>query len=139
MSQTEVHTAVETGSGSHISIPLRTHSQKSKTGIELVELGRQATRGSHSSVLATETDGRSPTLSNSDVAKGKQWKAHIQFVTLCWTYFLAGWNDGTLGPLLPRIQEAYNVSLQSTDITSATKSSRSDTLWFRLFSFSTAL
>ena len=139
MSQTEVHTAVETGSGSHISIPLRTHSQKSKTEIELVELGRQATRGSHSSVLPTETDGRPPTLSNSDVAKGKQWKAHIQFVTLCWTYFRAGWNDGTLGPLLPRIQEAYNVSLQSADITSATKSSRSDTLWFRLFSFSTAL
>lgn len=111
MAQTEVQTAVETESSSHISIPLRTHSQKSKTEIELAELGRQATRGSLSSAVSAGANGRPPTLSNSDVAKGKQWKAHLQFATLCWTYFLAGWNDGTLGPLLPRIQEAYHVSL----------------------------
>ncbi|KAF7349975.1 MFS domain-containing protein [Mycena venus] len=33
----------------------------------------------------------------------------IQLVTLCWTLFLAGWNDGSLGPLIPRIQEVYHV------------------------------
>ena len=36
-------------------------------------------------------------------------KARIQFITLCWTLFLAGWNDGTTGPLLPRIQIVYHV------------------------------
>ncbi|KZV98102.1 MFS general substrate transporter [Exidia glandulosa HHB12029] len=36
----------------------------------------------------------------------KEW---IQFVTLCLCLFLAGWNDGTTGPLLPRIQEFYNL------------------------------
>ncbi|KAH9899251.1 MFS general substrate transporter [Cubamyces lactineus] len=36
-------------------------------------------------------------------------KARIQFMTLCWTLFLAGWNDGTTGPLLPRIQSVYHV------------------------------
>ncbi|KAI0087348.1 MFS general substrate transporter [Irpex rosettiformis] len=35
--------------------------------------------------------------------------AFIQFAVLCWTLFLAGWNDGTTGPLLPRIQENYHV------------------------------
>lgn len=36
-------------------------------------------------------------------------KARLQFICLCWTLFLAGWNDGTTGPLLPRIQKVYNV------------------------------
>ncbi|KAI0654405.1 MFS general substrate transporter [Cubamyces menziesii] len=36
-------------------------------------------------------------------------KATMQFVTLCCSMFVAGWNDGTLGPLLPRIQEVYHV------------------------------
>ncbi|KAJ7719020.1 MFS general substrate transporter [Mycena maculata] len=35
--------------------------------------------------------------------------ARIQLVTLCWTLFLAGWNDGSLGPLIPKIQEVYHV------------------------------
>ncbi|KAI0676395.1 MFS general substrate transporter [Trametes maxima] len=36
-------------------------------------------------------------------------KARIQFATLCWSLFMAGWNDGTTGPLLPRIQSVYHV------------------------------
>ena len=36
-------------------------------------------------------------------------KARIQFATLCWCLFLAGWNDGTTGPLLPRMQTVYHV------------------------------
>ncbi|KAF8903921.1 MFS general substrate transporter [Gymnopilus junonius] len=36
--------------------------------------------------------------------------ARIQFLSLCWTLFLAGWNDGTTGPLLPRIQDVYHVN-----------------------------
>lgn len=38
----------------------------------------------------------------------------IQFATLLWPLFLAGWNDATTGPLLPRIREVYNVGLLST-------------------------
>ncbi|EKM74818.1 hypothetical protein AGABI1DRAFT_132859 [Agaricus bisporus var. burnettii JB137-S8] len=33
----------------------------------------------------------------------------IQFAALCWCLFLAGWNDGSTGPLLPRIQDVYHV------------------------------
>lgn len=44
-------------------------------------------------------------------AKTKQQvtRAHIQLTALCMSLFLAGWNDGTTGPLLPRIQSVYNV------------------------------
>jgi hypothetical protein len=35
--------------------------------------------------------------------------ANIQFAALCWCLFLGGWNDGTTGPLLPRIQKFYGV------------------------------
>lgn len=34
----------------------------------------------------------------------------IYLATLCWVTIACGWNDGTLGPLLPRIQSNYNVS-----------------------------
>ncbi|KAG8216750.1 hypothetical protein J3R82DRAFT_6965 [Butyriboletus roseoflavus] len=32
-------------------------------------------------------------------------RANIHFATLCWTTILAGWNDASNGPLLPRIQQ----------------------------------
>lgn len=37
-------------------------------------------------------------------------KQHIHFAALCWFMFLEGWNDGTPGPLLPTIQQAYHVN-----------------------------
>ena len=33
----------------------------------------------------------------------------VQFLAVCWCIFLVGWNDGSTGPLLPRIQENYRV------------------------------
>ena len=33
----------------------------------------------------------------------------FQFITLCFSIFVPGFNDGTLGPLLPRIQAVYHV------------------------------
>ncbi|TFK82925.1 MFS general substrate transporter [Polyporus arcularius HHB13444] len=36
-------------------------------------------------------------------------KALWQFATLCLSIYVSGWNDGTLGPLLPRLQTVYNV------------------------------
>ncbi|KAF8966641.1 MFS general substrate transporter [Flammula alnicola] len=48
--------------------------------------------------------------SNPGVTRQQRNLARVQFVALCWTLFLAGWNDGTTGPLLPRIQEVYHVN-----------------------------
>ena len=36
----------------------------------------------------------------------------VQFAALCFTIYVSGWNDGTLGPLLPRLQEVYHVGIQ---------------------------
>lgn len=33
----------------------------------------------------------------------------IQVITLCYALFVAGWNDGTTGPLLPTYQRVYSV------------------------------
>ncbi|KAJ3890740.1 major facilitator superfamily domain-containing protein [Lentinula edodes] len=41
--------------------------------------------------------------------KGREY---IQLAALYWCMFLAGWNDGSTGPLLPRIQEVYNARRQ---------------------------
>lgn len=41
--------------------------------------------------------------------KARRW-LEIQYACLCIALFLAGWNDGTSGPLIPRIQRYYNVN-----------------------------
>lgn len=41
--------------------------------------------------------------------KKARTKENIQFLMLFWALFSAGYNDGSTGPLLPRIQQVYNV------------------------------
>lgn len=40
-------------------------------------------------------------------------KRYIHFAAICWVVFVNGWNDGTTGPMLPRIQEYYGVRAHS--------------------------
>ena len=58
-------------------------------------------------------NGAATSASNTE-RHGKMRKqvltGHVQFAACCVPLFLAGWNDGTLGPLLPRIQSVYHVS-----------------------------
>ncbi|KAL1745818.1 major facilitator superfamily domain-containing protein [Schizophyllum fasciatum] len=35
---------------------------------------------------------------------------HLQFFAVCWALVILGWNDGSTGPLLPRIQSVYNIN-----------------------------
>jgi fucose permease len=35
--------------------------------------------------------------------------SRLQFLTLCWTLFIIGWNDSSTGPLIPRLREFYGV------------------------------
>jgi hypothetical protein len=42
-------------------------------------------------------------------AKEFRHRSRAHFAALCGCAFLAGWNDGSPGPLLPAIQQAYNV------------------------------
>lgn len=66
-------------------------------------------------VICSDADGtRPPSLKDVDAAvktPAMRRKARVQFATLCWSIFVAGWNDGTIGPLLPRLQEVYHVSV----------------------------
>ena len=55
-----------------------------------------------------------PSLPNKEVdtrvvTKTMRRKAWLQYAALCWAMFLCGWNDGTTGPLIPRLQEVYHV------------------------------
>ncbi|KAH9847463.1 MFS general substrate transporter [Lenzites betulinus] len=58
--------------------------------------------------LEEETDSIAPAISAVQKAVIKRKNA-IHFATLCFTIFLNGWNDGTTGPLLPRIQSYYHL------------------------------
>ncbi|KJA28717.1 hypothetical protein HYPSUDRAFT_1082544 [Hypholoma sublateritium FD-334 SS-4] len=39
--------------------------------------------------------------------------SRIQFYSLCCSLFIIGWNDGSTGPLLPRIHEVYKVGFDT--------------------------
>ncbi|OSD01410.1 MFS general substrate transporter [Trametes coccinea BRFM310] len=61
------------------------------------------------SVLAqSETDSVAPALSPSEKAVYRR-KSLTHFLTLCFCVFCMGWNDGTTGPMLPRIQSHYHL------------------------------
>jgi hypothetical protein len=61
----------------------------------------------------TPVDKQSDDLERLSVLSAKRrtqkTREKIQYVTLCWFVYLEGWNDGSNGPLLPRIQKVYGV------------------------------
>jgi hypothetical protein len=63
-------------------------------------------------VIASVATAAAPD-NNSTSQKTVHCREKIVFVTMCGALFLAGWNDGTTGPLLPRIQEVYHVRAQT--------------------------
>lgn len=77
-----------------------------KEEIELAELPQKTTAGSEADERGSVKAG-----SSSDEVKPASVRltAWLQFSALCFTLFIAGWNDGTTGPLLPRIQSNYHV------------------------------
>lgn len=77
-----------------------------KEDIELAELPQKTTAASEADERGSVKAG-----SSSDEVKPASVRltAWLQFSALCFTLFIAGWNDGTTGPLLPRIQSNYHV------------------------------
>lgn len=51
--------------------------------------------------------------------RAQKTREKIQFAALCWFVCLEGWNDGSNGPLLPRIQKVYGVQFFVFCITTA--------------------
>ena len=56
-----------------------------------------------------DTDSTVPAISAAQKAVYRR-KFLLAFLPLCFSVFVNGWNDGTTGPLLPRIQSYYHVS-----------------------------
>lgn len=46
----------------------------------------------------------------SQTTRKENRRSILHFVAVCWCFFLEGWNDGSVGPLLPVIQTYYAVS-----------------------------
>ncbi|TEB34190.1 MFS general substrate transporter [Coprinellus micaceus] len=44
-----------------------------------------------------------------DLTRRQRLISRFQYGTLCYTLFIVGWNDGSTGPLIPRMREVYNV------------------------------
>ena len=57
-----------------------------------------------------DTNSTAPAMSVAQKAIQRR-KRLISFMTLYFVLFMEGWNDGTTGPLLPRIQAYYGVSI----------------------------
>ncbi|KAH7098377.1 MFS general substrate transporter [Auriculariales sp. MPI-PUGE-AT-0066] len=55
---------------------------------------------------AHDTDEDTASVRTTVAQRRKEW---IQFLSLCLSLFIAGWNDGSIGPLIPRIQEYYHL------------------------------
>ncbi|KAH9939471.1 MFS general substrate transporter [Amylocystis lapponica] len=67
-----------------------------------------SSQGTAEAKTESSKDGTTTSVSPAEPSAQK-FRAQLQFATMCWSLFLAGWNDGTTGPLLPRIQSVYHV------------------------------
>ncbi|KAI0087346.1 MFS general substrate transporter [Irpex rosettiformis] len=82
----------------------------SKDDIELAELSRRGSRSQDAQERTNVAEGTPGATDGVDVNSPEvKLTAWLQYASLCFTLFLAGWNDGTTGPLLPRMQENYHV------------------------------
>ncbi|KAG1798087.1 MFS general substrate transporter [Suillus plorans] len=62
-------------------------------------------------VGSSASDSRAGSISDlKSQTKRQRLRAQVQFATICGSMYLAGWNDGTTGPLLPRIQKVYGLN-----------------------------
>lgn len=75
--------------------------------IELAQLG--VTEKNVPDISTGTSIGKASPVKLDVPPKVSKWAGRIQFLTLCGTLFLAGWNDGTTGPLLSRMQSNYHV------------------------------
>ncbi|KAG8773969.1 hypothetical protein FRC12_002212 [Ceratobasidium sp. 428] len=75
------------------------HSISRRDSIELATLNYDRPQ---TIVVQPTTNGFTETAEESRREK-------VALAVVSWTQFMAGWNDGTLGPLIPRIQNYYGI------------------------------
>ncbi|KAJ7778298.1 hypothetical protein B0H16DRAFT_1502951 [Mycena metata] len=77
------------------------------TDNELIMMNNLNPSPSASAVNALENNDSASSSNNSSA---QILRARLQLSAICWSLFLAGWNDGTSGPLIPRMQNVYHAS-----------------------------
>ncbi|KAK7056396.1 hypothetical protein VNI00_002950 [Paramarasmius palmivorus] len=85
-----------------IELEVLPHRSELVARVESHKSGLEPVEGATSHSQSEET---APPKSRAQV-----WKGRLQLASLFWALFLAGWNDATTGPLLPRYQEVYKVN-----------------------------
>ncbi|KAK7438403.1 hypothetical protein VKT23_018016 [Stygiomarasmius scandens] len=101
--------AMELKNLSRTSVPL----ENSPEEIQLEN--RVETDGTRSPISVQANDAvqdSSDTASLGMIApntKSQIMKKRIHFAVFCWGHLMSGWHDGSAGPLLPRIQEVYQI------------------------------
>ncbi len=90
----------------HIMTGNDIHLTDRVSGTEVIELDTI----SRKSVNITEEELREDVESRiENPPSGHRIRSIAQFAACCWLKMLSGWNDGTSGPLIPRLQEVYQV------------------------------
>nr|GAT55002.1 predicted protein [Mycena chlorophos] len=92
-------------------IPLRRVASE-KQDSDSINLERVISRtppgdGSHAAGDSDEREDAVLTPAHQTPAQRRMER--VQLAVLCWAMFVAGWNDASLGPLIPRIQEQYHL------------------------------
>ncbi|KAH8113878.1 MFS general substrate transporter [Phellopilus nigrolimitatus] len=110
ISAAEVHSGAEANS-EPATCRSRCSIEKSRSNdvedSKYIELEALAVRPGDATPAGEESSpgSRSPTKNPA-----MKWKARVHFYSLCFVLFLAGWDGGTSGPLIPRIQAFYHVN-----------------------------
>lgn len=95
-------------SNMHSRVPHLPHDPATPAATATDE-GKQVEYVETNAAADSEQPSRAQSTTFPATTPAMKLKARIQFATLCWSLFMAGWNDGTTGPLLPRIQSVYHV------------------------------
>lgn len=95
-------------SNMHSRVPHLPHDPATP-GATAADEGKQIEYVETNAAADSEQPSRAQSTTFPAATPAMRLKARIQFATLCWSLFMAGWNDGTTGPLLPRIQSVYHV------------------------------
>ena len=111
-----------------------TEGSRTMTDSEKIQSPNEKNLGSGK---VNEAEGEQATPSRSAaMARKERW----QLFSLCFSLFLAGWDGGTPGPLIPRLQIFYNVCELRLSVSHVSLSFFRSTIWsFRSFLFSTVL
>ncbi len=99
------------------ALPLEDVVSKPNLPSLLEERQLEAPSGSDQHIQSEETLATS--IHESGAAAKSQVmrrQANIMYASMLYTMLLSGWNDGTTGPLLPRIQAVYDVCPLISDL-----------------------